>query len=508
MRTWTVLVWLAVAAAGCGGNTAEEAAAPAAAVEPRPNFVVLFADDLGYGDLGSYGHPYNRTPHLDALAAAGQRWTDFYVASPVCSPSRGALLTGRLPVRTGLYGERIGVYFPNDPGGFPDRETTLAETLSAQGYRTGIFGKWHLGDANAAWPTRHGFDEWLGLPYSNDMDDVGQPDFDDLMAMSLSEDNDGMAAAMSVRAERYAAPKLEYWNVPLYASNRTDDGFADETIERPADQRTLTRRYTEAAIEFMQASGDAPFFVYLPYTMPHTPLFRSDAFTERSLGGRYGDVIEELDWSVGEIVKALTELGKLDNTLVLFTSDNGPWLTMRTEGGRAGLLRHGKGTTFEGGVRVPAIFSWPGRLAPGVVSELGSTLDLYVTLTRLAGVDSNAGVDGYDLSPVLLQNLESPRREMPYYRNGTLYAYRLGPWKAHFITEGAYRQPPERTERDVPELYHLLDDPSERFNVAAQHPDVLAEIEAAVAAHTAGLTRLPPEFDRRLVALMDSAEGG
>lgn len=504
--------WLAVmvvASIGCGTESAPQEAEPAPhaeansppASEPSlpPNFVVLFADDLGYGDLGSFGHPYIRTPHLDQLAAEGQRWTDFYVASPVCTPSRGALLTGKLPVRTGLYGELVGVYFPNDPGGFPAAETTLAEVLQTVGYRTGIFGKWHLGDAKAAWPTRHGFDEWLGLPYSNDMDWVGELDIDELIALSAQGKQAEIAQALGGRAAKYADPKPEYWAPPLYRSVVRDAEYIDEEVERPAVQTTLTKRYTEAAIDFMRRSSGSPFFVYLPYTMPHTPLFRSSEFAGRSLGGRYGDVVEEIDWSVGQVKQALIDLGVADNTLMVFTSDNGPWLTMRIEGGRAGLLRHGKGTTFEGGMRVPTVMWWPGRLHNGVISELGSTLDLFPTLGALAGADVSTAVDGVDLSPVLFEGASSPRGELAFYRGSVLYAYRKGPWKAHFVTEGAYRQPPERAEHDPPELYHLHNDPSERFNVAAQHADVLKEIEAAVAAHRAAIEILPSKIDRRFM---------
>ena len=481
---------------------------PGHTAQTPPNFVILFADDLGYGDIQSYGHPYIRTPHIDQLAVDGQRWTDFYVAAPVCSPSRAALLTGRYPVRTGQYGQRIGVYFPNEEGGFPAEETTIAEALSAAGYRTGIFGKWHLGDAKHAWPTRHGFDEWFGLPYSNDMDWVGEPGIDEIVAYSIAGETEKFAESLAGRPAKYANPKQAYWAPPVYRSIRTTDAFgqstfADSTVERPAEQTTLTRRYTEAAIDFMQRAQGAgqPFFVYLPYAMPHTPLFRSKAFEGRSLGGRYGDVVEEIDWSVGQIRQAVEVLDLADNTLVLFTSDNGPWLTMLTEGGRAGLLRHGKGTTFEGGVRVPATFWWGNRLQRGVVSDIGTTLDLYATMAALAGVDGSAGVDGQDLSGVLLAGDPSPRNELAYYRNGQLYAYRQGPWKLHFITEGAYRQPPEKTVHDKPLLYHLLRDPSERFDVASEHPEVVARIQKAVAKHQAGMTVLPPQFDRRIAKL-------
>ena len=474
----TLLTLFGLYACGLDQGLAEPEAGIAPPTGP-PNIVLLFADDMGYGDLGSYGHPYNRTPNIDQLAAEGQRWTDFYVAASVCTPSRGALLTGRIPVRTGIYGDQIPVYFPDDPGGLPAREVTMAEALQQVGYRTGIFGKWHLGDAKAAWPTRHGFDEWLGLPYSNDMNWVGGRTVEEAMI-------------------KYADPKLEYWAVPLLRSSVSDDGYRDETLEQPAQQTTLTKRYTEAVIDFMRRSGDQPFFAYLPYTMPHTPLFRSAEFVQKSLGGRYGDVIEEIDWSVGEIKQALFDLGIADNTLVIFTSDNGPWLAMKTEGGRSGLLRHGKGTTFEGGMRVPAVFWWPNRLQQGVVSEIGSTLDIFATVAALTGADATTAVDGMDLAPVLFAGEASPRNEIAYYRGSELYAYRVGPWKAHFVTEGRYRQPPEREEHEVPLLYNLMIDPSERFDVAADNGAALATIMAAVARHKAGVQIAPSELDKKL----------
>ncbi len=466
--------------------------------DPPPNFVVLFADDLGYGDIGSYGHPYIRTPSLDEMAVSGQRWTDFYVAAPVCSPSRAALLTGRLPVRTGQYGKQIGVYFPNEPGGFPAGEQTLAELLEPAGYVSGIFGKWHLGDKPAAYPTRHGFDEWLGLPYSNDMDWVDEPDIDGMIALVQADDQETLAASRARRQALYAEPRVGAWNVPLIVSRKTDDGFEDRILEQPAEQTTLTKRYTEAAVAFMTKHKDRPFFVYLPYAMPHTPLFRSREFEGRSLGGRYGDVVEEIDWSVGQIRAALRRLNLAQNTFVLFTSDNGPWLTMLTEGGRSGLLRAGKGTTFEGGMRVPTFVEWPRLAASGTVSEMGSTLDLFRTFATLAGVDGAAGVDGHDLSEFLLGHAEkSPRNELAYYRRGRLFAYRVGRWKLHLATEGAYGQPPVFAEHTPPLLYDLMIDPSERFDVAAANPEVVADILAAIEKHRGGLTVLQPAMDAR-----------
>ena len=477
----------------------------ASASEAPPNFVVLFTDDLGYGDLQSYGHPYHRTPNLDALAASGQRWTEFYSASPVCSPSRGALMTGRLPVRTGLYGKRIGVYFPGDDGGFPESEVSLPEALAGKGYISGIFGKWHLGDAKHAWPTRHGFDEWWGIAYSNDMNWVEEANIDELIKLSMNPDPAPLQKAVASRVRKTTNPKNEYWNSPVYASRRLAGGFEDVVVEQPMQQATVTRRLTENATRFIRQNADKPFFVYVPYPMPHTPLFRDRAFAGQSLGGRYGDVIEEIDWSVGEIVAALEQAGVVENTLVMFTSDNGPWLTMHNHGGSAGHLRHGKGTTFEGGVRVPAVFSWPGQLAPGVVRSMGSMMDVFPTLAALAGADPTSATDGQDISHTLLTGQATQRQELPYYRNGELYAYRQGDWKIHFITEGAYGQPPQRTTHETPELYHLLSDPGERTNLAQRHPDIVARITAAATAHQKSFEIKPPEFDRRLAKLTGAA---
>ncbi|HJN95789.1 MAG TPA: sulfatase [Gammaproteobacteria bacterium] len=495
MQKIITILLVMVAAASC----AADASTDSAAQSQPPNIVILFADDLGYGDLSSFGHPYIRTPELDELARMGQKWTDFYVAAPVCSPSRAALLTGRLPVRSGLYGDSIRVYFPDEPGGFPDKEVSIAEALKQQGYATGIFGKWHLGDAPHAYPTEHGFDEWLGVPYSNDMDWVGDPGFEEMRAMAIAGEVAERARITSSRPAKYADPQAEYFNTPLISSNAA----GDSSIEQPTDQGLLTRRYTEAAIDFMQRNVDSPFLVYMPYTMPHTPLFRSNEFTGRSLGGRYGDVVEEIDWSVGEIRRTLERLGVADNTLIVFTSDNGPWLTMKEEGGRAGLLRMGKGSTFEGGVRVPTVFYWPGRIQPGIVSEIGSTLDLFATAMTLSGQTNVTGIDGVDLSNVLLEGGQSLRREMPYYRGGDLYAYRVGNWKLHYILEGAYGQPPERTVLQTPELYNLLRDPSERFDVAADNLQIVTQIEAAVALHRAGLEIREPLFDARLARVQN-----
>ena len=480
----------------------------AAETTEQPNIIIFFADDLGYGDLGSYGHPYIRTPNLDAMAAEGQRWTDFYVAAPVCSPSRAALLTGKLPMRTGLWGKRLGVFFPNAPGGMPHEERTLPEALKEVGYRTGMVGKWHLGDRAEFLPTRHGFDYWYGLPYSNDMDWAEGPNFDQILAMNLAGRGEELQGLFASRQALYANPPLDGWNVPLLRSRSSDAGDPhDEVVEKPADQPNITRNHTQEAIEFIEANQSGPFFLYVPYSMPHTPLFRSEAFAGRSLAGRYGDVIEEIDWSVGAIVDRLKELKIAENTLVLFTSDNGPWLTMNQHSGTAGLLRHGKNTTFEGGVRVPAIFWWPGQLKPGVVSDIGSTLDVYTTVLELAGATPTAGVDGLDITSTLLAGEASPRTTLPYYNRGELRAFRSGDYKLHLITEGAYGQPPERQVHEQPELYNLRVDPSEKFNIARQHPDIVASILAEIEAHRASMTQKPPLFDLPLLELSGANAG-
>lgn len=495
MRVLSLLTFLGLILLSCS-----PAGSDSVAVQPAnklPNIVILFADDLGYGDLSSFGHPYIRTPELDELARLGQKWTDFYVAAPVCSPSRAALLTGKLPVRNGMYGRSIRVLFPDEPGGFPDSEVTIAQALKEKGYASGIFGKWHLGDAEHAYPTSHGFDEWLGVPYSNDMNWIGEPGFNVLRQLSLEGNLEERARILAHRPAKYAEPREEYFSSPLI----TSIAGSEPSIEQPTEQGILTRRYTEAAIDFMERNSDNPFLVYLPYTMPHTPLFRSNEFTGRSLGGRYGDVVEEIDWSVGEIRRSLEDLGLADNTLIVFTSDNGPWLTMKKEGGRSGLLRMGKGSTFEGGMRVPTVFYWPGKILPGIVSEIGSTLDLFATVMDLAQIENTTGVDGFDLSPVLFEGEASPRNEIPYYRAGELYAYRVGPWKLHFILEGAYGQPPVKTVLAKPELYNLLIDPSERFDVADENAQVIEQILSAVQIHQDGLDQQPPLFDARLSSL-------
>jgi len=432
-----------------------------------PNVVIVFCDDLGYGDLGCFGHPTIRTPNLDRMAREGQKWTNFYVAASVCTPSRSAVMTGRLPIRTGMCSDRRRVLFPDSAGGLQADELTIAEVLKGRGYATACVGKWHLGHLKPYLPTNHGFDSYFGIPYSNDMDRV--------------------ANAFKGR-EGFWEPKVEYWNVPLLRN--------EEVAERPADQNTITKRYTEEAVRFIRTNKDRPLFVYLAHSMPHVPLFTSADFKGRSLRGLYGDVIEEIDWSVGRVLDTLRELDLDKNTLVAFTSDNGPWLIFNDHGGSAGLLREGKGSTWEGGMREPTLFWWPGTIPAGVVPDVGSTLDLLPTCAKLAGAELPADLtlDGVDISPALLGTGPSPRDEMFFYRGVQLYAVRKGPFKAHFITRSAYGGgKPEK--HDPPLLFNLEHDPSEKYNVAEQHPDVIAEIRKLAEAHQAAMVPGEPQLD-------------
>lgn len=437
-----------------------------------PNLVIIFADDLGYGDLGVYGHPTIRTPNLDRMAAEGMKFTQFYSAASVCTPSRAALLTGRLPVRNGMASDNRRVLFPDSKFGLPAEEITIAEALKERGYATAAIGKWHLGHLPPYLPTRNGFDTYYGIPYSNDMDRVKDGEWQEI----------------------FWEPKVEYWNVPLMRD--------DEIIERPADQHTITKRYTEEAVQFIRTHKDEPFFIYLAHSLPHVPLFRAEAFADVSQRGLYGDVIEEIDWSVGQVLEALREEGLAENTLVFFTSDNGPWLVFDTHGGSAGLLHGGKGMTWEGGMRVPALAWWPGTIPAGTVNTaVTSTMDLFPTALSLAelSLPDDRVIDGRNLLPMLTGASNQEVREAYFfYRGTTLYAIRKGPWKAHFITEWEYTSDNQRTEHDPPRLYHLDHDPSEQYDVAEEHPEVIADILAEVERHRANLTIPPTQLDARI----------
>lgn len=425
-------------------------ALPVRAAERAPNVVVIFADDLGYGDLGCYGHPTIRTPQLDRMASEGLRLTQFYVGECVCTPSRAALLTGRLPIRNGMCSDTRRVLFTDSQGGLPPEEITLAELAKSKDYATACVGKWHLGHLPRFLPTQQGFDSYFGIPYSNDMK-------------------------------------------PTYLVR------GEEKVEEPVDQTTLTARYTDEAVKFIRDHRDRPFFLYLPHNFPHTPLFASPTFQGKSPRGLYGDVVEELDSSVGRVLDTLRELDLDKNTLVVFTSDNGPWLIRNQDGGSAGLLRAGKGSTWEGGMRVPAIFWWPGTIPAGRVStELCASTDLFATIAGLIGAElpTDRALDSLDQRPLLTGTGPSPRNSVFYYRGRKLMAARLGPWKAHFLTQNGYGQP-KPVEHDPPLLFHLEHDPGEHFDLAKKHPEVIAEIRQLVAEHEAALQTPPSQLEIR-----------
>jgi arylsulfatase A-like enzyme len=426
--------------------------APALAGQSRmPNVVMIYADDLGSGDLSCYGHPTIRTPNLDRMAAEGMRFTQFYSAAPLCSPSRAALMTGRYPVRSGIN----FVLFPDSKGGLPESELTMPEMLRQRGYATGMVGKWHLGHLPQYLPTRHGFDSYFGIPYSNDMSLATNPVYEEINKEAGRKRNPAVL-------ERYR----NLPGIPLMRDERV--------IETEPDQTQLTPRYTAEANAFLRKSAAAkkPFFLYFAHTFPHVPLFASAKFKGKSKRGLYGDAVEELDWSVGEVMKTLAELKLDENTLVFFSSDNGGAVQLGRHGGSNGVLREGKSTTWEGGVREPFIARWKGRIKPGQVSaEVASTLDILPTLAGLTG-GRPAGdrvLDGADLAPLLWEGKGRPQPDLFYYHGGRLRAMRRGPWKLHLV--GA---------EDKAELYQVETDVAERFNMAAAHPEIVAQLQEAM----------------------------
>jgi arylsulfatase A len=448
----------------------------AATAASKPNIIIILADDLGYGDLGCYGHPTIRSPNLDRMAAEGMRFTQFYSAGEVCTPSRAALMTGRLPIRNGMCHDQFRVLRAQSTGGLPAGEITMAQAVKSQGYATAAIGKWHLGNwmnDPAHHPRRHGFDFYFGLPHSNDMNP-----------------RPGAPKGMGGRLDQDA----NWWNAPLFQN--------EELIEQPADQSTLTRRYTEQALKFITANKNKPFFLYVAHTFPHVPLFASSTFKGGSARGLYGDVVEELDWSVGQILDLLRREKLADNTFVFFTSDNGPWLIQKLAGGSAGPLREGKGSTWEGGMREPGLAWWPGRIKPGVVTpQMAGTMDLFVTGLKLAGatVPGDREIDGVDMAPILFGTGKSLRDVWFYYRGIQLYAVRKGPFKAHLITRSGYGPDPLE-KHDPPLLFNLEHDLGEQFDVAKQHPDIVAGILDEIARHTARLTPAKTQLESVVAA--------
>ena len=432
-----------------------------------PNYIVIFVDDMGYGDLGVYGNPTISTPHLDKMAYEGQKWTQFYSAASVCTPSRAALLTGRLPVRSGMASSKNPVLFPNSLSGLPATELTLAEKLKEKNYKTAIVGKWHLGHTKNYLPNNHGFDYYFGIPYSNDMDKINNNNYwSEYENKELSSDS---------------------YNVPLM------ENF--DIIERPVDQTTITSRYVDKTLQLINNYKNDNFFIYLSHNLPHIPLYASKRFLGKSKRGLYGDVIEEIDYGVGLIINELKKLNLDKKTIVVFTSDNGPWLVYKSHSGSAGLLRNGKGTTWEGGVRVPTIF-WGANIKPGLINEIGSTLDIYTTFLALAKIDTqkNMIVDGYDLSETLLRKKESQRDEMFFYKGDELFAVRLGDFKLHLKTTDWFKEPKKHNQ---PLLFNLNIDPSEKFNISSKNPEKVKEILELIKVHNLRLVRGKNQLDIR-----------
>lgn len=419
------------------------------AISKMPNIVLIMADDQGYGDIGSYGATGFTTPYIDKLAYEGMRFTNHYAAQAVCSASRAGLLTGCYPNRIGI----SGAFFPNSKNGLNPKEYTIAEMLKDKGYATAIYGKWHLGHLEKFLPLQHGFDEFVGLPYSNDM--------------------------WPEKSDRF--PPL-----PLIEGNTVIDSIA--TLE---DQDKLTALYTKKAVNFIERNKENPFFLYLPHTMPHVPLGYGGKFKGKSKQGVYGDVIMEIDWSLGEIMKSLEKQGIADNTIVIFTSDNGPWISYGNHAGSTGGLREAKLTNWEGGQRVPFIVKWNNHIPKGVTNnQLTSNIDVITTIASLVdGNLSNNKIDGYDLSQLWMgKTTESNRKHYYYYQNRNhLSAVRNDTWKLvlpHTYRSYERRKPGndgngggnEKVTLTEMELYNMISDPGERINVIDQHPNIVKEM--------------------------------
>lgn len=427
---------------------------PASAAERLPNFVIIFCDDMGYADIGPFGAEGYETPNLNQMAKEGTIFTDFYVGRSVCSPSRASLMTGCYPLRVGVPGN----FGPGSKTGLHPQEVTIAEITKQKNYATAMYGKWHLGHKPKFLPTSQGFDEWFGLPYSNDM-----------------------------------------W--PFHPEQGTLYNFPDlplmegETILKkafqPEDQVHLTTWYTERAVKFIEKNKERPFLIYLPHAMPHVPLFVSEKFSGKTKRGLYGDVIEEIDWGVGEILKALKKNGVDENTLVIFTSDNGPWLLYGDHGGSAGHLREGKGTAFEGGFRVPCVMRWPGNVPAGrVCRDVAGTIDILPTIANLIGAKlPEHPIDGKNILPLIRgdKNAQSPHEAFYYYLGYNLTAVRSGKWKLVYphtysrpVPPGKNGNPGKRSRTQFKELslFDLRADPGETTNLGGKYPEVVKRLEA------------------------------
>ena len=453
----------------------------------KPNIILIFIDDMGYGDIGPFGSTKNRTPHLDRMAQEGMKFTSFY-AAPVCSVSRAQVMTGCYGVRVSI----PGVFPPASQHGISAAEHTIGELMKAQGYATMCIGKWHLGDQPEFLPTRHGFDHYFGLPYSNDM----------------------------MRKSKINGQPV----VPLMRDETVEELLTDDA------QNCIVERYTTEALKFIAANAstgsaqgkDRPFFLYLPHTAVHVPVHPGQAFAGKSANGRFGDWVEEVDWSVGQVFAKLRELKLDQNTLVMFSSDNGPWLVKGGDAGTAGPLRGGKGSTWEGGVREPTLAWWPGRVAPGSVCDaIAGNNDFLPTFVKLAGgtVPTDRKIDGKDIAPLLFGQTKASPHEARYYYNGyRLQAVRVGPWKLAIAPQGegmGKNGPTVPASLDKPRLYNLDVEIGERTDVAAEHPDVVNRLRALAVQMAAelgdgqpGPAVRPAGFVENAVTLYPSEEVG
>jgi len=449
------LLVCALAFIGCFAFTKSTIAA-----ESPPNIVLIFMDDMGYADIGPFGAEDYKTPNLDEMAAQGRTFTDFYVTQAVCSASRAGLMTGCYNVRVGIYGA-LG---PNAKIGINPEETTLAELCKQKGYATACFGKWHLGDEKPFMPLQNGFDEYFGLPYSNDMWPYHPA------VRHLPEED-----------------RLKRWpHLPLYEGNQVIN--PKMTGE---DQEQLTTQYTEKAVDFIDRHKDEPFFLYVPHSMVHVPLYVSDKFKGKSGAGLFGDVVMEVDWSVGQILDALKRNKIDDNTLVIFTSDNGPWLSYGTHAGSAGPLREGKGTMWEGGCREPTLMRWPGKIPADTVCDTPAmTIDIFPTVAKLIGADlPEKPIDGKNIWPLITgkEGAESPHEAYYFYYGKGLKAVRSGKWKLVFPHQyrtmagkpgGTGGIPAPYSQAKTPlALFNLEKDPGEQKNVLDEHPDVVKRLK-------------------------------
>lgn len=416
----------------------------------KPNFIIIFADDQGYNDLGCFGSEKIKTPNIDQLASEGRKFTSFYVPCSVCSPSRAALLTGCYPKRVGM---EKHVLFPKSDYGLNPAEHTIANHLKGLGYATACIGKWHLGHLPELLPRQQGFDSYFGIPYSNDMN---HPDNKNKPKISSDERWTNQKSAVT------------HWNTPLFGN--------EEIIELPVDQRTITRRYTDKAVEFITANKDNPFFLYLPHSMPHIPLYVPEDVYDPDPQNAYTCVIEHIDAEVGRLVQTVRDLGLTDNTYIIYTSDNGPWLQFGSHGGSALPLRSGKGTTFEGGQRVPCVMWAPGRIPAGTsTNAFTSTLDLLPTIAALtkSQLPTNK-IDGKDITSTLTSD-RSPRKDLLFYSaRGQLQGIREGDWKFLEITQTNRKN---KSSKTTSYLFNLADDIGEQNNLLDQYPERVARMK-------------------------------